>query len=153
MRRKTKTMKTSKTTEPKSSPHSLQRGVRRIQLRRTKGWKLPPNTVVVSRPSKWGNPYKVSKKYNAESAVISYRLWLAHDGLAIALGAKVALRGKNLACWCALDKPCHADVLLEIANPPNPNSAQRFAAYLVSWCYSILDISCRPISFCFQNGC
>lgn len=27
-----------------------------------------------------------------------------------------ALRGKNLACWCALDQPCHADVLLEIAN-------------------------------------
>ena len=27
-----------------------------------------------------------------------------------------ALRGKNLACWCPLDAPCHADVLLEIAN-------------------------------------
>jgi len=26
------------------------------------------------------------------------------------------LRGKNLMCWCALDKPCHADILLEIAN-------------------------------------
>lgn len=26
------------------------------------------------------------------------------------------LRGKNLACWCALDQPCHADVLLEVAN-------------------------------------
>ena len=26
------------------------------------------------------------------------------------------LRGKNLACWCPLDQPCHADVLLEIAN-------------------------------------
>lgn len=26
------------------------------------------------------------------------------------------LRGRNLACWCALDKPCHADVLLELAN-------------------------------------
>lgn len=26
------------------------------------------------------------------------------------------LRGKNLACFCALDQPCHADVLLEIAN-------------------------------------
>lgn len=29
---------------------------------------------------------------------------------------KSALRGKNLACWCPLDQPCHADVLLEIAN-------------------------------------
>lgn len=26
------------------------------------------------------------------------------------------LRGKNLACWCPLDQPCHADVLLELAN-------------------------------------
>jgi hypothetical protein len=26
------------------------------------------------------------------------------------------LRGKNLACWCPLDAPCHADVLLELAN-------------------------------------
>lgn len=26
------------------------------------------------------------------------------------------LRGKNLACWCPLDSPCHADVLLELAN-------------------------------------
>ena len=26
------------------------------------------------------------------------------------------LRGKNLACWCPFDQPCHADVLLKIAN-------------------------------------
>lgn len=26
------------------------------------------------------------------------------------------LRGKHLACWCPLDQPCHADVLLEFAN-------------------------------------
>ena len=30
--------------------------------------------------------------------------------------AKAALEGKNLACWCAVDQTCHADVLLEIAN-------------------------------------
>lgn len=30
--------------------------------------------------------------------------------------ARVFLRGKHLACWCQLDQPCHADVLLEIAN-------------------------------------
>jgi hypothetical protein len=29
---------------------------------------------------------------------------------------RAELRGKNLACWCPLDQPCHADVLLEIAN-------------------------------------
>ena len=26
------------------------------------------------------------------------------------------LRGRDLVCWCPLDKPCHADVLLELAN-------------------------------------
>ena len=26
------------------------------------------------------------------------------------------LRGKDLCCWCRLDQPCHADVLLELAN-------------------------------------
>lgn len=31
---------------------------RRIQLRRTKGWRIPPSTVVVARPSMWGNPWK-----------------------------------------------------------------------------------------------
>ena len=35
---------------------------RRIQLRRTKGWRMPPNTVRVSRPSKWGNPYRVGQR-------------------------------------------------------------------------------------------
>lgn len=28
------------------------------------------------------------------------------------------LRGRDLACWCPLDKPCHADVLLDLANSP-----------------------------------
>jgi hypothetical protein len=28
------------------------------------------------------------------------------------------LRGHDLCCWCSLDQPCHADVLLEIANIP-----------------------------------
>lgn len=30
------------------------------------------------------------------------------------------LAGKNLACWCPLDQPCHADVLLELANRAEP---------------------------------
>jgi hypothetical protein len=30
--------------------------------------------------------------------------------------ARRDLKGKNLACWCPLDQPCHADILLRIAN-------------------------------------
>jgi len=38
---------------------------------------------------------------------------------------RAALRGHDLACWCALDQPCHADVLLEIANAPPLTEAER----------------------------
>lgn len=84
--------------------------VGRIQRRRTKGWRLPPNTVCVSRPSKWGNPYR------GVDAVSRYRLRLEQTP-SLREDARRELRGKNLACWCPTDGlPCHADVLLEVAN-------------------------------------
>ena len=82
---------------------------KRIQRKRTKGWRMPPNTVYVGRGSKWGNPYVGSK------AVSLYRAHIAMLSQEI-LSMLEELRGKNLACWCSLDKPCHADILLEIAN-------------------------------------
>ena len=92
---------------------------KRIQRKRTKGWKMPANTVYVGRPTKWGNPYKVDKNTDAELAVEYFETML-RDGTTecypmeeIIVGE---LRGKNLACFCPLNKPCHADVLLEIAN-------------------------------------
>ncbi len=90
----------------------------RIQLRRTKGWRMPPNTVKVTRPSKWGNPIRAAKGASAQLVVDAYRAWLTThpDGRATALRHIEELRGKNLACWCPLDQPCHADVLLELAN-------------------------------------
>lgn len=100
----------------KSIPH-------RVQLSRKAGFKLPPNTVVVSRPSKWGNPFRVTKTCTAKEAVELYEAWLRFGGLALLIGLKAALHGKNLACWCKLIDddghrvPCHADVLLRLANP------------------------------------
>lgn len=102
----------------------------RIQLRRTKGWRIPPNTVVVSRPSKWGNPYVMSDypagmstRLKRELAVRHYRQLLngALDMPARTLPFTVEdvrreLRSKNLACWCPIGSCCHADILLEIAN-------------------------------------
>ena len=88
---------------------------RRVQLRRTRGWKMPSNTVKVSRPGPWGNPYKVDSDHTLAMVVQSYRLWVAYEIAMHRLNVE-PLRGKNLACWCALDQPCHADVLLEIAN-------------------------------------
>lgn len=110
----------------------------RIQLRRSKGWRKPEGAVVVSRPSRWGNPFKVADCIEAgfaftedharEVCVGAFRDWLNGnrwaDGSGTAADARrdaylasiPALRGKDLACWCRLDSCCHADVLLEFAN-------------------------------------
>lgn len=89
---------------------------KRIQLSRRKGWRKPENTVVVSRPSKWGNPYTVSRIYSIGEVVKRYREYITTGNGQYLLAQLSELRGHNLACWCALDAPCHADVLLELAN-------------------------------------
>lgn len=105
----------------------------RIQRKRTKGWRMPPNTVYVGRPTKWGNRWTPQKYWDAgysgslkvatTHCVEAYRAWLLHKhhwAHAGEFGDPLLdvseLRGKNLACWCPLDQPCHADVLLAIAN-------------------------------------
>ncbi|HWO40317.1 MAG TPA: DUF4326 domain-containing protein [Candidatus Eisenbacteria bacterium] len=112
---------------------------RRIQLKRTKGWPMPPNTVKVDRSTKWGNPFKVDYKgMTPELAVQSFKNLLDEFGeYQISPRVKVTvddikgeLRGKNLACWCKLSEACHADVLLDIANRESevtgdPNKVQR----------------------------
>jgi len=88
----------------------------RIQLKRTKGWRIPPDTVKVDRSTKWGNPFNVTKHHDAAEVVREFRSWvigLLTNGTGYPLAE---LRGKNLACWCKPGEPCHADVLLELAN-------------------------------------
>jgi hypothetical protein len=87
----------------------------RIQLRRTKGWRMPPNTKSVARPHKWRNPYSVAE-YGLDKALSLHREMMQRPELRVQ--ARAELRGYNLACFCPLDKPCHADLLLEIANQP-----------------------------------
>lgn len=87
----------------------------RVQLRRAKGWRKPPGAVVVARPTRWGNPYPVSQ-YGRIEALRLYREWITEvPELVAAVCSELA--GADLACWCPLDQPCHADVLLELANP------------------------------------
>lgn len=86
----------------------------RIQRKRSKGWKNPPNTVYVGRPSKWGNPYKANATCNKEDVVRIFQDYL--DVYEMADEIKKELKGKNLSCWCKIGEPCHADILLEIAN-------------------------------------
>lgn len=122
----------------------------RIQLKRTKGWRMPENTVKVDRTTKWGNPFRVGYQtsvwhrpgsqagcpdepvyrdtFIVVDAAHSIRLfrhavlreadWY-HDTWEASDFSE--LRGKNLACWCPLHinggySPCHADVLLSLAN-------------------------------------
>jgi hypothetical protein len=144
----------------------------RIQRRRVKGWRMPPDAIYVGRGSRWGNPYRVgealarvpaldgspwepedrisangyehpyfhpggrvtrhvSRLMTVEQVVQAYRWeFERHGGIRRHGWAKAGdleqLRGKNLACWCPLGDaqgnrvPCHADVLLELANRERP---------------------------------
>jgi Domain of unknown function (DUF4326) len=105
----------------------------RIQLRRVRGWRKPADAVVVARPTRWGNPYRLG----GEDAAWAVRMFEADLRRSLA-GIRTpnersflldrfgdpdtlryeleGLRGRILACWCDRLAPCHADVLLQIAN-------------------------------------
>lgn len=135
----------------------------RITLTRTKGWRMPEDTRVVTRATIFGNPFvvgdpggwrvpehdgkpgwgiewRMDRAINAYQAVIFFSAWL-HQPQALApmpsilndagrtsvreamdarraliLSRLPELRGRPLACFCKPGCPCHADVLLEIAN-------------------------------------
>ena len=100
---------------------------RRIQRKRTKGWRMLPNTVYVGRPTRWGNPWRHEDLYmsayvdpigDEEAMLVTlYRADMDRGHLRVSKGdIRRELQGKDLACWCPLDQPCHADVLLEVAN-------------------------------------
>jgi uncharacterized protein DUF4326 len=93
---------------------------KRIQRSRAKGWKMPANTIYVGRPTVWGNPYVVgSQLMNGETLTAKKAVELYEQHVADNFSERDirhCLHGKDLACWCALDQPCHADVLLRIAN-------------------------------------
>jgi len=103
---------------------------------------MPDCAVYVGRGSKWGNPFRIGdpyfvvdlqayrkglplgdaewRRFTAQDVVSCYRRWLTEQvgtsGYSLMYEAEVDLAGKDLACWCPLDQPCHADVLLQIAN-------------------------------------
>lgn len=116
----------------------------RIQRKRTKGWKMPPNTVSVTRPGKFGNPFKWVdgwimyfhegewKKWSLTDSFSSdpyhvyklYKMLLKGQLKDNPAGRPLpaipdnieSLRGKNLACFCPVGQQCHADILIEVAN-------------------------------------
>lgn len=118
---------------------------KRIQRKRAKGWRMPDGVVYVGRPTRWGNPYAGLPSVDLELSLELYTnsargMWLtapvrhlSDEALQNVYAAHTAwtrriaghpleairaeLSRTDLACWCPLDRPCHADVLLELANP------------------------------------
>lgn len=110
----------------------------RIQRSRAKGWQMPEGAIYVGRPTIWGNPFvhpdpaEAVAAYRQLATKGSCNFSMSPDGLQFAANAHPntlhwaysefvslnihRLRGRDLCCWCPLDQPCHADVLLEIAN-------------------------------------
>lgn len=108
---------------------------KRIQRKRTKGWRMPEGAVYVGRGSRWGNPFRIGSPgpddcmvcADRAEAVAKFRSELTTYGDGenftgfLVFEVRDELRGKDLACWCPLIShglytPCHADVLLSIAN-------------------------------------
>lgn len=119
---------------------------KRIQRQRVKGWRMPEGVVYVGRPTIFGNPFWHAQKfYGVDTALALFRemvsgswsprkfqhmndaaygiayqdmiYWKKRLGWSFPReGILSNLRGHDLACWCRLDQPCHADVLLELAN-------------------------------------
>jgi hypothetical protein len=133
-----------------------------LQRQRRKGWRLPPNTICVTRPGRWGNRYYPGSGHargffdgamrmaqldvrEPRVQVQWFREWLEdfRQNDPVEFEAYIApLRGKNLACWCALNKPCHRSVLLEYAALPSRaidaepgESVHDFARRLQVACY------------------
>ncbi len=98
----------------------------RLTLSRTKGWRMPPNTVKVDRTGKWGNPFCIGPNMTQEDCALNFDMLLSGfrraeteaetDYLRMALRDREELRGKNLACWCKAGTKCHADILLIFCN-------------------------------------
>lgn len=99
---------------------------KRIQCARTPGWKLPNNTAFVGHGSRWANEFEPGSTVTLDTGggpetfrvlsrahgVALYRRWQAHEDASL---ARRELAGKDVACWCPLDQPCHGDVLLDLA--------------------------------------
>ena len=100
----------------------------RIQLKRTRGWRMPAGALKVDRTTRWGNPFSVADAGSVAAAVERHARWMrgeiaAPDGAAPPEpgAVRAALAGRDLACWCPLDGPCHAELLLAIANATGPD--------------------------------
>ncbi len=109
--------------ELNATPHGTLFSIPPVRIQYQKGQRMKsPNglaCVYVGRPTPFGNPYKVGQGNTLTRAeVVDAFRKLVHARPHLIALIRAKLRGKNLACWCPCDdgQPCHADVLLEVAN-------------------------------------
>lgn len=111
--------------DPVDAGPGLARPVR-IQRRRVKGWRMPKGAIYVGRGSAWGNPIRTNG-LDRRQVIARYEEHLARNP-ELVTAARARLRGRSLACWCPLVDddgarvPCHAEVLLRIANEPDASA-------------------------------
>lgn len=74
--------------------------------------KLPAGAKNVQRPTKWGNPFKLTD-YTREESMQLFRRYL-NENPSLVNEANKALRGYDLACSCSHDVECHADIWIEV---------------------------------------
>ena len=101
---------------------------KRVQMSRQHPWRQDhPDAVIVARPTRWGNPFSAVECEQRYPSLTDHQVLgfivnqfrhdrALHPEYPSPAEIREALAGKDLACWCPLDHPCHADVLLEIAN-------------------------------------
>jgi hypothetical protein len=88
--------------------------------------RVTDGAVSVAFPSRWHNAHRQVRPRSR--AVELYREHLARNPGLIER-ARHELAGLDLACWCPLDEPCHADVLLEIANQKEERHDEELGAH------------------------
>lgn len=119
---------------------------KRIQRTRSKGWRMPENTRYVGRSTRWGNPFMAGETTPADWPepfggvevrdrghavdLLEQLVGRAETGLVPELPGypgfpslseiRQELQGLDLACWCPLTEPCHADLLIRLANDVDP---------------------------------
>jgi len=117
----------------------------RVQRSRRLGYKMPKEVIYVGRGTKWGNPFKLENGNILEQTKDGWKAFklgnenTVEDVIALFRDLVIDinshkvnhetrekfqymyynlqnLKGKRLACWCCIESPCHADVLIELAN-------------------------------------
>jgi hypothetical protein len=107
-----------------STPHTIEDMPRRYQRRRAKGFALSEGVLCVTRQGPWGNPFSSASEFDRILGLILEGKTQQQLGLRATLYLAMKhiadniedLRGKDLACYCGLHKPCHADSLIKYAN-------------------------------------